>query len=419
LSDYLAIAGVSSTLRTLLLDRMAPAKPVVTIAPPDVSIPGSTGQRVNLYLYQISENGNLKNQEIPGEGHPGRFGRPPLSLNLYYLVTCYGGSESSDHGDLDAQQVLGDAMRVLYDYAIITPDLVITKKGIGTMGTPILDPSLRNEFEQIKVVLQPTSLDELTNLWTHFSEVNFRRSVTYEVSVVQIESQLPRRFAAPVKTRRLHVALPRRPEISRVYRAPQNPGDPVGDVRARIGDWLTIEGMGFQTPHVWVRLGELDPIAVAPVSDTRIQIKLPDDPRLQPGSQAVEVLIQRPDEVVQGGLDKGRVVADQSLAASNQSVFMLVPSIGSITPPSGPSATTQLTVNGSRLFKTGLKSYLRIGDVEIAVAASPQQSPLSITVPLTSPTAPFPPMATDVNYPVRIQVNGALSTEDVYFTLTP
>jgi hypothetical protein len=417
LSNYLAIAGVSSTLRTLLRDRMTNPVPV-TIAPPDATISGSTGQRVNLYLYQITENAYLKNQEIPGEGYPGAHGHPPLSLNLYYLATGYGSSETAADGDLDAQQVLGDAMRVLHDYAIITPDLTITRPSAGTVGDPILDTSLRNEFERVKLMMVPSSLDDLSKLWMALSEVNFRRSVTYEVSVVQIQSQLPRRRALPVKTRRLHAALVRRPEISEVYRTPVNPGDPVGDVRAKIGDNLTIEGRGFKAPKTWVRLGGVDPIGVAPSSDGRIQLPVPDDVRLQPGPQVVEVLTQRSDEVVQGGLDKGQVVTDQSLTVSNQSVFMLVPGIGSLNPSSGPAATTQLTVNGSRLFNQGLKSFLLIGDVEIPVA--PPQTPISITVPLAALAAAAPSLATNVDYPVRVQVNGALSAEDnLIFTLTP
>jgi len=432
----LAIAGVSSTLRTLLRDRMANPVPV-TIAPPDVTISGLTGQRVNLYLYQITENGYLRNQEIPGQGYQGAYGHPPLSLNLHYLATGYGSSDTATDGDLDAQQVLGDAMQVLHDYAIVTPDLTITNPSAGTVGDPILDSSLQNEFEHIKVMLKLSDLEELSKLWTALSEVNFRRSVAYEVSVVQIESQLPRRLSAPVKVRRLHAAVLRRPEITDVYRTPVNPGDPVGDVRVKVGDNLTVEGLGFKAPKTWVRLGGLDPIGVVPLSDAEIQLTLPDDTyppdfdhalprpipvgdRLQPGPQVVEVLTERPDEVVQGGLDRGQTVTDQSVTVSNQSVFMLVPSIGSINPLSGPAAATQLVISGSRLFNPELKSFLLIGDVEIPVVTPPPQTPVAITVSLASLAAAVPPLSTNVNYLVRAQVNGALSAEDnIKFMLTP
>ncbi|HEY5957354.1 MAG TPA: Pvc16 family protein, partial [Polyangiaceae bacterium] len=86
MAGFDAIAGVSTTLRNLLRDRMAELVDV-TIAPPDVVIDGASGRRANLYLYEIMENPFLKNQEILGEGHPADYGRPPLSLELRYLVT--------------------------------------------------------------------------------------------------------------------------------------------------------------------------------------------------------------------------------------------------------------------------------------------------------------------------------------------
>src|SRR5262245_54313716 len=108
MSTYAAIAGVSSTLKSLLTDRMQAPVPV-TIAPPDVSVSGVSGKRLNLYLYQISENAALRNQDLPGVGASGSFGRPPLSLELHYLVTAFAGNESAVDADLQAQLVLGDA----------------------------------------------------------------------------------------------------------------------------------------------------------------------------------------------------------------------------------------------------------------------------------------------------------------------
>ncbi|MGH7369594.1 MAG: Pvc16 family protein, partial [Candidatus Methylomirabilaceae bacterium] len=80
MSTYKAIAGVSATLRNLLRDRMED-QVAVTIAPPDVTVDTMSGRRVNLYLYHVTENGYLKNQEIPGHGYPGAYGHPPLSLD--------------------------------------------------------------------------------------------------------------------------------------------------------------------------------------------------------------------------------------------------------------------------------------------------------------------------------------------------
>ena len=189
---FRAIAGVSSTISRLLRDRMEDLVPV-TIAPPDVIVAGVSGKRLNVYLYQITENCNLKNQGIPGQGPPGAYGHPPLSLDLHYLLTAHGAADTASNADIEAQLVLGDAMRVLHDFSIVTDSLQITRSAVGAVGDPILDPSLRNQLEEVKIALEPVTLEDLAKLWTALPQASFRRSVAYLVSVVQIESESLRR----------------------------------------------------------------------------------------------------------------------------------------------------------------------------------------------------------------------------------
>ena len=425
MSGFKAIRAVSSTLKSLLDHEMDAPVPI-TLMPPDVTPTNATGKRINLYLYLVSENGYLKNQEIPGQGHPGSYGHPPLSLNLHYLMTAYGPPDVTDEPDLAIQEILGDGMRVLHDFAIITRD------------SPYLDPELQKEFERVKISLQPASLEEFAKIWTALPGANFRCSVAYHVTVVQIESERPRQLAAPVKTRRLHMSLARRPQVDSVFRTPLAPGDPIGDLRAPVGQSLTITGSGFGATRTWVKMGGLDPIGVVPQANGDIQIQVPDAqypadfdhplPRpipaaalLQPGPQLVQVLVQRPGEGVQGGLDRGTTFSEAVVQSSNQSVFMLVPSISSISPGSGTAAATTLTVNGTRLFQPGLKSFVYVNDVAIEVPWNPLQPPPPSTqvkvalAALNKTVPPLPPSPTP--YAVRMQVNGALSVDEKPFTL--
>ena len=161
MSSFLAIAGVTSTLRSLLRNRLQ-VSAIVTAAPPDVTVTGVTGRRLNIYLYHLAENASLKNQQIPGLGHPGEYGRPPLSLNLHYLLTAFGSSEDAPDADLQAQQVLADGMRVLHDFPVIPDDL---HEDDDPLKPLILNPSLVGEFERVKITLSPTSLEEFSKLW--------------------------------------------------------------------------------------------------------------------------------------------------------------------------------------------------------------------------------------------------------------
>jgi hypothetical protein len=426
MTSYKGIRAVSSTLKNLLTAEMETQPIDVTLLPPDVAPTNVAARRINLYLYMVTENGNLSNQEIPGEGHPGTYGHPPLSLNLHYLMTGYPDSESGDDRDLKAQEVLGDGMRVLHDFAIITGD------------SSFAAPELQNEFESVRISLQSANLEEFAKIWTALPAANFRCSVAYNVTVIQIESRLLRRLAAPVAKRRLHLSLMKRPQIESVYRTPVLPGDPIGDSRAAVTQSITITGTNFKAAKTWVKIGALDAIGVVPLPNGNIQLGVPDaqyppdfdhplprpiptEAQLQPGPQLVEVLVERPGEGIEGGLDRGSAISDNVVQHSNQSVFMLVPSITSINPLSGSPAAT-LTVSGTRLFHTGLESYVYVNDVAIEVISDPSNPPLptatSIHVSLQAVAAVMPPLApSPPPYPVRMQVNGALSVDEKDFTL--
>ncbi|MGH2398185.1 MAG: DUF4255 domain-containing protein, partial [bacterium] len=391
MSNFLAVGGVSATLQGLLRDRMElPAGMVRTDLQVTVSTPQSEDDtqaaeptRVNLFLFRATENGALKNQMIPGQGHPSEYGHPPLSLVLHYMLTAYGATD--DNGlvnETRAHFLLGSAMRVLHDYPVVTDGLMT----VNSPPTEILHSSLRGEFEHIKICLDPISLEDLSKVWTALTRP-YRLSSAYTVSVVQIESRRIKTLAAPVLTRRIHLAISKRPQIANVYRTPVLPGEPIGDIRAHVLQELTIEGENFRAAQTWVKLGDLEPIGIQPASDSEVRIVVPDDtypadadhplPRpippadqLRPGPQTVEVQILRPTEVVEGGLDRGVVAVDDRRQSSNHFVFLLAPEISGINPSSvaaGGFAGAVLTVTGRRLFQSGMKTVVLVGDVSIPV----------------------------------------------------
>ena len=441
MSSFQAIGGVSSTLQALLRDRMELPSPMartdlqVTVGTPlpEQIPPAAESAQVNLFLYRATENPALKNQMIPGQGHPSEYGDPPLSLVLHYLLTAYGATEDTTAlSDIRTHFLLGSAMRVLHDYPIITGQLTT----IHSPATQILHASLRDEFEQVKITFDPVSLEDLSKVWTALSRP-YRFSAAYTVSVVQIESRRIRTLPAPVLTRRLHMAISKRPAITNVYRRPAVPGGPIGDITAHVGQELAIEGKNFRAVQTWVRLGDLEPIGVTPISDTEIRIAIPDtdypidqdhaairpiplEDQLRPGAQSVEVQTLLQTEMVAGGLDHGVVVDSQNRQASNQSVFLLAPQITGVNPGSVAAASVSgaiLTATGNRLFSPGEKTVVLVGDVSIPVeepGPGGPQSDTSIEVRLTTFGLTSPPAGL---YPVRIMVNGVESRENVTLQL--
>lgn len=174
MGDYGAIADVGETLITLLRDNMSdlfpdPVASVALLSPADVE---DQNVRLTLFLYSVVENPHLKNQEMRNLS-PTQLGYPPLTLDLYYLLTAYASTQNTD-GTLDEHRILGRAMRIFYDNAILS-------------GT-ILQGSLAGTSEELRITSNAISLDDLTKIWSAFQEVGYRLSVSYLVTPANIDS---------------------------------------------------------------------------------------------------------------------------------------------------------------------------------------------------------------------------------------
>lgn len=171
MSASTAIGMVGESLRNLLDDQMQITPNVdVTLLAPDES--GGGNRRVNLFLYKVEQNTQLKNMDWQvSQNNAGQLVAPPLSLNLHYLMTAYAQNDAQT-GNTTAHEILGDAMRVFYE--------------IPTVPELYLAPGLSNARERLRIAQKQVDLDELSKVWTTFSEP-FRLSVPYEVSVVQLD----------------------------------------------------------------------------------------------------------------------------------------------------------------------------------------------------------------------------------------
>jgi hypothetical protein len=145
-----------------------PVVPVTVLAPDE----SGGDRRINLFLYKVQENPALKNLDWQvKKDDPSRLTPPPLSLNLFYLMTAYAPNDQQS-GNSSAHEILGEAMRVFYENAIVSEDYLVT--------------GLKDAREQIKIVLNGMNLEELSTVWSTFTQP-FRLSVLYEVSVVQLD----------------------------------------------------------------------------------------------------------------------------------------------------------------------------------------------------------------------------------------
>jgi hypothetical protein len=202
MSTSTAIGRVSESLRNLLLGEMqlTPSVPVTILAPDE----GGGPRRINLFLYKIQENPHLRNLDWQASPSlPGELTPPPLSLNLYYLMTPYAANDSS-LGNATVHEILGEAMRVFHEHPVV-PDAYLA----GDLG---------DGREQLTVVHNGVNVEEVSQVWSTFSQP-FRLSVLYEVSVVQLDQSADRRRPIPPRVRGIGVpgvGMARPPVVGRM-----------------------------------------------------------------------------------------------------------------------------------------------------------------------------------------------------------
>jgi hypothetical protein len=173
MSASTVLSDVVVTLEELLKNQQRPAGFFdVSLNSPAEETAVANGMRpkVNLFLYRVTENAFGKNQEEEALA-PDTLGYPPLWLNTCFLLTPFAENK------LDELRVLGEAMRVLHDNAIVS--------GAALQG------SLENTSEELHIHLNPFSLEQVAQIWSAMDK-SYRLSVCYEVRTVFIDSLVQR-----------------------------------------------------------------------------------------------------------------------------------------------------------------------------------------------------------------------------------
>ncbi|MBC7909098.1 MAG: DUF4255 domain-containing protein [Pyrinomonadaceae bacterium] len=181
MSDYRVVNAVDETLRALLWSRIQfdselasifLSETQLTFEPPYMLIENDKpiGDDLSIFLYRVLENGDMKNRPLE-QLNTSTQRYPPLSLNLFYLVTPLTKSTDNDH------RVLSKTMQILYDNAVVN--------GSELQGV------LKDSAEELRITMAPLNLEDLNKLWTSFMRP-LRLSVSYEVKVAYIDSERER-----------------------------------------------------------------------------------------------------------------------------------------------------------------------------------------------------------------------------------
>jgi hypothetical protein len=175
-SDYNVIADIGETLKKILWERfetdpniypqIIDSEDHITLFSPD-EIDEGNPKKLSLFLYQLTENGYMKNQEMTVVNY-GTYRYPPLAVDLLFMVTCNTDDRKKDH------ILMGKVMQVFHDHAVL--------KG------SILRGNLEGTDEEFRLIFNGLPLEETMNLWRSFQEKSFKLSVCYRVTPVEIDS---------------------------------------------------------------------------------------------------------------------------------------------------------------------------------------------------------------------------------------
>ena len=142
-----------------------PAKPSFHFAVPDdtwkTRATATNGTRLNLYLYDVRENCEMRRSSWDQVELPGRtvaLSRPPTYYDCHYLVSAWSSIVESDQASPipDEHEVLSEALRVL----VGNPDVNPTALGIAGGG-----PVFQGAHVYLKVALPDRSF-EFNEFWS-------------------------------------------------------------------------------------------------------------------------------------------------------------------------------------------------------------------------------------------------------------
>lgn len=172
MTDYSIMVSVSETLKYLFTKNNPP--PSVHLDQSSISFDSPADihddnlPKLLIYLYKVSENSSLINAPVD-MGKQITFKveiplKPPQPVDLHYLMIPYGK-------DRLAEMIMVEwILDTLYDNSIIDPKYY--------------QGALKNNKDEIKIIQMPLSTNEIYNVWSLFTNKEFKLSLSYMVTPV-------------------------------------------------------------------------------------------------------------------------------------------------------------------------------------------------------------------------------------------
>jgi len=414
----------------LRLDSEVTSALSITGDPPDV-LEKQSEPALSLYLYHVREDEYHKNlPEPPGSNPPVRYRE--MGLNLFYLLTAYGGTHSGgtryDRPYNREQRLIGLAIKAFHDYPALNASTTIETTGASWGNDHTVFPlSLRDEDDELMLTLHPATMEEINKVWTAVA-VPMRLSAIYQVSVVFLKAEKPSSRTVPVLLPQVGVGdfQPLWIEGTESDHTFTIPGERKSRTVAyspalvAVGEVLRIRGHGFVPGRCRVLLSGQAWEGQPPVditehlvrehsSESRIELTLPSE--VTSPSEASGRTIAIVPGLYQVSVQCGRAPPTFSPLAVAPSIAPQDLTIPGIDPPAG-LAGSEFTITGRPFSGPGIYSltvYMGTHECQFTVPAD-STSTIKVVVPANLGAG---------TYALRVEVNGISTLPTRWFKVIP
>ncbi|MFG1671172.1 DUF4255 domain-containing protein [Streptomyces sp. Y7] len=229
MSNALAIAHVTQALALLLASNVGPEfDEAVKVEPHKPPTEPPDYPTVNVFLYQVTPNTSMRNNDLPTRASDGTLvKRPVAALDLHYVISAYG-----DETTLVGQRLIGSVVRTLHEIPVLPKDVIEQSGQLPHLaGSDLAEATQRVRFTPTVM-----DVDETSKLWGMLHQTPYALSVVYQATLVLIDGREQPVPAKPVE----------RPEVRVLpFGAPGAPVPPGPEPAAAHG--TSVNGSGTAT----------------------------------------------------------------------------------------------------------------------------------------------------------------------------
>ncbi|MGC9535947.1 Pvc16 family protein [Streptomyces sp. UG1] len=198
MSNALAIAHVTQALALLLASNVGPEfDEAVKVEPHKPPTEPPDHPTLNVFLYQVTPNTSLRNNDLPTRAADGTLlKRPAAALDLHFLISAYG-----DETKLVGQRLIGSVVRTLHEIPILPKDVIEQAGELPHLaGSDLAEAAQRVRFTPTVM-----DIDETSKLWGMLHQTPYALSVVYQAALVFIDGRESPAPAKPVERHTVRV----------------------------------------------------------------------------------------------------------------------------------------------------------------------------------------------------------------------